>query len=112
MNAQKVIKLKINSLAELHNCYMPFLKNGGLFIIGNDEYQMEEEISITLHLLQEIEPLTLNGKVAWITPQNAQNARRAGVGVQFIDDVGKTVQQKISDYLRGYVPEKILTETI
>lgn len=112
MNTQKAINLKISSLAELYNCFMPFLKNGGLFIASNDEYQMEEELTIRLHMLQEAEPYILNGKVAWITPQNAQNARRAGIGVHFINDAGKVVREKIVDYLIGYIPEKIQTYTI
>lgn len=73
-------------LRELYKCYMPFLKNGGLFIRTNMQYEMGESLALRITLPDALEDDLVSGKVAWITGQGSQNSNPPGVGVSFIDD--------------------------
>ncbi len=59
MNPRKgILSLKISDQNMLYHSFMPFLKNGGLFIPTNKPYQMGEEVFILLTLLDEPEKNT------------------------------------------------------
>ena len=52
-----ILSLKISDQNMLYHSYMPFLKNGGLFIPTNKDYQMGEEVFILLSLMDEPEKI-------------------------------------------------------
>jgi type IV pilus assembly protein PilZ len=72
---------------ELYKCYMPSLKNGGLFVKTNARYSLGHELDLRVILPGEIEDNLIAGKVVWITPQGAQCSTPPGVGIDFISDV-------------------------
>ena len=80
-----VLTLTIKDKSVLYAAYMPFIKNGGLFIPTAKEYELGDEISMLLNLMDETDKTPVTGKVAWITPRGAQGNRAAGVGVQFAE---------------------------
>jgi len=102
MNPKKgILSLKITDDNLLYHAYMPFLKNGGLFIPTNKVYALGEEVFILLTLMNEADKIPVAGNIAWITPKGAQNNQAAGIGVHFSDMDGSanTVKNKIENYL-------------
>ena len=96
----------------LYKSYMPFVKNGGLFIPGHTHIPMGKEIFLTLTLMGNPERLAVAAKVVWITPQGAQGGKVAGIGVQFGRmDQGRTRQQ-IETYLAGALEKETPTYTM
>src|SRR3546814_15503642 len=81
--------------------YMPFVKNGGLFIPTNKDYHLGDDIFMLLTLMDNPERLPVAGKVIWVTPRGAQNKRVQGVGVQFSTQDSGTTQKKIEGLLAG-----------
>ena len=59
-NKQGILSLTIKDRAVLYAAYMPFVRNGGLFVPTNKRYELGEEVFILLALMDEPEksPLT------------------------------------------------------
>ena len=56
--------------------------------------------------------IPVSGKVAWITPAEAQGKRAQGVGVQFsADEAGRSAKQKIENLQMGMLDGTKLTHT-
>lgn len=97
--SQSILNLTIKDKNALYMSYMPFLKNGGLFIPTKKNYQLGDEVFMLISLMDEADRLAVAGKIVWITPQGAQANRVAGIGVQFID---QQIRGKIDTYLAGF----------
>lgn len=96
-----ILTLNIKDKAALYSSYMPFIKNGGLFIPTSKEYRLGDEVFILLTLMDDAERIPVAGKIVWLTPRAAQGKRAQGIGVQFsVQDNGDT-QRKIETYLAG-----------
>jgi type IV pilus assembly protein PilZ len=76
----------LDDLDELYRCYMPYLKNGGLFVRTNMRYEMGHSLALKVTLPDALEDDVITGKVTWITPQGAQSSNPPGIGISFIDD--------------------------
>jgi type IV pilus assembly protein PilZ len=88
-NKPGLLTLTIKDKSALYLAYMPFVKNGGLFIPTNSNYRLGDEVFMLLNLMGEEEKLPVAGRVIWMTPKGAQGKRR-----------GNT-QKKIENYLAG-----------
>jgi len=98
---QGILTVTIKDKNALYVAYMPFIKNGGLFIPTNKPYRIGDEVFMLLTLVDQSERIPVAGKVVWITAPGAQNRRSNGIGVQFSpQDSGKT-QAKIEKLLIG-----------
>ena len=95
-----ILSLTIKDKSVLYAAYMPFVRNGGLFIPTAKSYKLGDEVFMLLNLMDEPEKIPVAGKVVWITPKGAQGNRAAGVGVQF-NDGDNTARNKIETYLAG-----------
>jgi type IV pilus assembly protein PilZ len=106
-----ILSLAIKDKAVLYAAYMPFIRNGGLFIPTKKEYHLGDEVFMLLNLMDEVEKIPVAGKVVWLTPSGAQSARAAGIGVQFNeqDDVARN---KIENYLAGALHSDRHTHTM
>ncbi|MDO6806500.1 PilZ domain-containing protein, partial [Wenyingzhuangia sp. 1_MG-2023] len=69
MGRSGILTLTIKDKAVLYGAYMPFLKEGGLFIPTNRSYKLGDEVFLLLKLMDDPEKLPVAGKVVWITPQ-------------------------------------------
>ncbi len=98
---QGILSLTIKDKAVLYSAYMPFIKNGGLFVPTNKDYEIGDEVFMLLTLMEEPEKIPIAGKVVWVTPRGAQGKRQAGIGVQFSDQDNGQTQKKIDNYLAG-----------
>lgn len=106
-----ILSLSIKDKSVLYASYMPFLKNGGLFIPTNKSYKLGDEIFLLLSLMDEPEKIPVAGKVVWITPPGAQGNRAAGIGVQFGND-DNVARNKIEIHLAGALKSDRPTHTM
>jgi len=107
-----MLSLSIKDKASLYASYMPYVKNGGLFIPTNKVYDLGDEVFMLLTLMDSSDRLPVAGKIIWITPQGAQGNRAAGIGVQFSpQDKGQT-RNKIETHLAGAITADRITHTM
>lgn len=109
---EAILSLTIRDKAVLYATYMPFVKQGGIFIPTNKMHKLGDEVQLVLHLLDETEHFPVTGKVVWITPSGAQGNRATGVGVQFQGEEGVTLRNKIETYLAGALKSERPTHTM
>lgn len=107
-----ILSLAIKDKSSLYAAYMPFVKNGGLFIPTNKVYKLGDEVFMLLTLMDETEKLPVAGKIVWVTPAGAQGARIAGIGVQFSNQDNGSVRNKIETYLAGALKSERQTHTM
>jgi len=105
-----ILNLTIQDKAVLYAAYMPFIKNGGLFIPTNKTYKLGDEVFLLLNLMEEPEKIPVAGRIVWITPAGAQGNRQAGVGIQLEGD--NKLRAKIETYLAGSVQSDRATHTM
>lgn len=106
------LSLTIRDKAVLYATYMPYIKNGALFIPTTREYQLGDPVSMALTLLEEPNQIMLDGQVVWITPNGAQGNRAPGIGVQFIGETGIQLRNKIETILAGSLKADRPTHTM
>lgn len=109
---QGILSLTIKDKSALYAAYMPFVKNGGLFIPTPKAYQVGDEVFMLLTLMEESEKIPIAGKIVWITPVGAQGNRASGIGVQFSDQDQGTARNKIETYLAGALKADRATHTM
>ncbi len=110
---QGILSLTIKDKGALYAAYMPFVKNGGLFIPTNKDYKLGDEVFMLLKLMEETEKQPIVGKVIWVTPRGAQGNRVAGIGVQFATDQdAENARKKIETYLGGALKSDRPTHTM
>jgi len=109
---QRILSFVIKDKNALYAAFMPFVKNGGLFIPTDKHYQIGDEIFLLLRLMDEPERIPVAGNVVWITPSGAEGNRAVGVGVQFSDQDKGVARRKIEDYLAGMLTSDRPTHTM
>lgn len=109
---QGILSLTIKDKHALYAAYMPYVRNGGLFVPTTNSYRLGDEVFMLLSLMEESEKLPIVGKVIWITPRGAQGNRTAGVGLQFSDKDGAPARNKIETYLAGALESERPTHTM
>ncbi|MFZ6649687.1 PilZ domain-containing protein [Undibacterium sp. TJN25] len=108
-----VLSLAIKEKAALYSAYMPFLKNGGIFVPTNKSYRLGEEIYLILTLLDDPNKYPIAGKVAWITPAGAGNNKSQGIGVHFPDDEsGTRIKLRVEELLGTALRSSRATHTL
>jgi type IV pilus assembly protein PilZ len=107
-----VLSLTLQDKNALFATYMPFVKNGGIFIPTTASYHLGDEVFLLLHLMDEPERLSVRGRVIWITPKGAAGFRCAGIGVQFNEPDGGSVRRRIEDRLEGLLDSDRPTHTL
>lgn len=85
----------INNQLELNLSYMPFIKDGGLFIPTPETFSLGDKIRVNLQLPGHKDTHVMEGKVVWITPKNALYQIFPGIGVQFIGENAKSLHELI-----------------
>ena len=109
---QGILSLTIRDKSALYASYMPFIKNGGLFIPTSKPYQLGGEVFMLLTLMEEKEKMPIAGRIVWVTPMGAQGNRTAGIGVQFSElDQGQT-KNKIENYHAAALQSERPTHTM
>ena len=109
---QGILSLTIKDKAALYAAYMPFIKNGGLFIPTAKQYNLGEEVFMLLTLMDSKEKIPVAGHVVWVTPVNAQGSRAAGIGIQFSEKDSGAARNKIETLLAGQLTSDKPTHTM
>ncbi|WP_426112665.1 PilZ domain-containing protein [Massilia sp. PWRC2] len=108
-----VLSLAIKEKAALYAAYMPFLKNGGVFVPTAKPYKIGDEIYLILALMDDPNKYPIAGKVAWITPAAANNNKAQGIGVHFPDDeTGRRARLRIEEILGAALRSSRATHTL
>ncbi len=108
-----VLSLAIKEKAALYAAYMPFLKNGGMFVPTTKPYKIGDEIYLILSLMDDPNKYPIAGKVAWITPAGANNNKAQGIGVHFpADEAGQRARLRIEEILGAALRSSRATHTL
>ena len=100
-SSRNILTLTIRDRSALYAAFMPFVRNGGIFVPTTKDYQLGDEVFLLLSILDERERLPVAGRVVWITPRGAQASRVQGIGVQFADSDNGVTRTKIETLLAG-----------
>ncbi len=107
-----MIPVNIPNEQTLYLSYLPFLKDGGLFIPTEKSYKLGEEVFVILTLLKDSTKYPLPCKVVWINPKGAQGGRPAGIGVLFGGQNKAAVRDKIEQALANKLKSDKRTYTM
>jgi type IV pilus assembly protein PilZ len=108
-----VLSLSIKEKAALYAAFMPFIKNGGIFVPTNRPYQLGDEVYLILTLLDDPTKIPVAGKVVWISPSGGGASKTPGIGVQFpADDSGFSARKRIEDALGAALRSARPTHTL
>lgn len=105
------LRCKIEDRSGLAAAYMPFIADGGLFISHVSGVEMGAEIPVLLYLLENPEPVSLWGRVVWITPESINHGQDGGVGVQFMGEHRK-LKSHIENLLASLPAQSLGTSTL
>ena len=112
MAKKGILSLNIQGAAELHQCYMPYIVHGGLFVKTTNKYKIGDDVFLILTLDND-ERMPITGKVIWITPTGSQGGRSQGIGVQLADNSEmEVIKTKIQSILAPYSGQDIPTFTM
>jgi type IV pilus assembly protein PilZ len=107
-----VLSLSIKEKAALYAAYMPYLKNGGIFVPTTRSYQLGDDVYLILTLLDDPTKVPVAGKVVWISPA-AGGSKTPGIGVHFpSDESGQTARKRIEDALGANLKSARPTHTL
>jgi type IV pilus assembly protein PilZ len=113
INRPTVLSLAIKEKAALYAAYMPFLKNGGMFVPTQKPYKIGDEIYLLLTLMDDPNKYAIAGKVVWITPAGAANNKTQGIGVHFPEDeTGTRTRLRIEEILGAALRSSRATHTL
>ena len=76
-----VLSGSIKDKKTLHSAFMPFLKNGGIFVPTDNRYLVGDEVFLILKLLDGAQ-FAVSGIVSWTTPTGAQASRTRDLKAQ------------------------------
>ena len=107
-----VISIAIKDKQALYMSYMPFVKNGGLFVPTKKDYNLGDEMFLLVKIMDEIDPVHISGKVVWVSPPGALGNRPRGVGVQFMGDDARATVHLIEQKLGASISLTRSTHTM
>ena len=83
----------------LYRAYLSFVINGGLFIPTEARAEplctLLDTVQLEVSLPKDAEKYVLEGKVVWVTNTSSKGNKPPGIGVAFVGEKGKSLQQKI-----------------
>ena len=107
-----VLSLSIKEKAALYAAYMPYLKNGGIFVPTTRQYQLGDDVYLILTLLDDPTKIPVAGKIVWMSPAAGGN-KTPGIGVHFpSDESGLTARKRIEDALGAALKSARPTHTL
>jgi len=106
-----MLALTIKDKVVLYNAYMPFVKNGGIFVPNKTDYEVGDEVFMLLNLMDEAEKIPIAGKVIWVAKKGVKSPHTPGVGIQFTEAENQA-KDKIETYLAGSLSSNNSTHTM
>ena len=111
-NKPPIIPMRFRSVNQLYKSYMPWFRNGGLFIPTTKRFQIGQEILLMVVLPESREKLPATGIVSWVTPGNSTGHKKPGVGVEFSDDDGMALRFRLEGLLGEHLKSGAPTYTL
>ncbi|AWN17367.1 PilZ domain-containing protein [Salinisphaera sp. LB1] len=109
-----IVRFDVPSNRALYEAYMPFIRNGGLFVgqphLLDMHFDLGAEVFLLLHLKEQDERVTVAGRIVWVSLPGTQ--RPPGIGVQFAEPDGIKIQQRIETLLAGQLESERPTHTL
>ena len=105
-----IVNIAFDTKESLYKAFMPFVKNGGLFISTTRQFALGDELFIVLGLPGEEEQIPVSCKVVWITPIAAEGNRSPGIGLQFRDT--GIAKNRVETCLGGILKSEGATHTM
>jgi Tfp pilus assembly protein PilZ len=96
-----ILTLSVQDKRALAQAWMPFIRNGGLFIPTATRYHLGDEVFLMLNLFGGAQRIATAAKVVWINPPAAQGKRPQGIGVQLSTQDGGQAYKQIASLLAG-----------
>ncbi|MEB4590355.1 PilZ domain-containing protein [Candidatus Thiothrix sp. Deng01] len=93
------LSMAIAEKSALHACYMPFIKDGGVFVPTTEKFTLHDEVILHLRLVEDGKKLLIPGRVVWISPGVGHRGTSPGVGLQFTGEQRLRVKQFIEEIL-------------
>jgi type IV pilus assembly protein PilZ len=107
-----VLSLSIKEKAALYAAYMPYLRNGGIFVPTTRPYQLGDDVYLILTLLDDTTRIPVAGRVVWVSPAAGGN-KTPGIGVHFpADESGVAARKRIEDALGAALKSARPTHTL
>ncbi len=107
-----ILNYPIKDIAMLYASYLPFVRNGGIFIPSNQPKKIGDDVFVAITLPSSSERMPLNGKVVWINHRQSGN-RPQGFAVQFgTDATGLQVKNEVERLLAGKIDSPQATFTM
>jgi type IV pilus assembly protein PilZ len=94
-----LVPLRFKSTNQLYKSFMPWLKNGGLFVPTSKRFEMGQKVLMMVVLPGMIDKFPTAGAVAWVCPKDATGHNKPGVGVEFLDEEGVALRLRIEGML-------------
>lgn len=107
-----MLNLNIKDKQTLYLYYMPFLKNGGLFVPTPKKFDLGDDVFLLLTLPNDTERYPVAGKVVWIAPRISIGNREPGIGMQFHGVEARAVITKVEAILGGAIRAERPTVTM
>ncbi len=122
MDSLRKVNCEFKTEQELQKAYMPFVNGGGIFFRTDEEYALGEMVDLALKFPNDENPLELQGKVIWLTPDPSKitwiststtsgDHMFAGVGFQISGSAEDKFQEKIQIVMNG-VDSFFLSDTV
>lgn len=89
----------IKETLELNLSYMPFVRDGGLFVPTSQVIPLGTPVMVDLQVPGKKDSMKIEGKVVWVTPKNALHHVLTGVGIQFVGKNTSKVRAEIEAML-------------
>ncbi|RJS95098.1 hypothetical protein [Salinisphaera sp. Q1T1-3] len=97
VNDGTAVQIEIEEIASLEAAFMPFIRNGGLFIdqsqLGDAHYEFGAALPLVLHVRATGERIAMTTRVVWLAPTRGQ--RRTGIGIQFSETEGPDIRRRV-----------------
>lgn len=96
----------------LYQAYMPFVKNGGLFLRDHLDVKPGDYVFLRVSLFKESQYHEIKAKTIWLTPTIAQGNKPTGIGLQFIGETHQVLQDMIEKILNDMLKSNNITDTM
>ncbi len=107
-----ILTCHIENLNVLYASYLPFVKNGAVFVPSERIHELGSDVFVAVTLPGSSERMPLNGKVVWVN-HKSQAGRPAGFAVQFgTDEVGLRLKNEMERLLAGKTDSEQSTYTM
>lgn len=101
---------------ELHDAYMSFLTQGGLFVRSKPgvgpKVTIGDEFNLSVTLPKDPKVYSLKVKVVWITPVGVKGNKPPGFGVVFLGEEAKNLNAQILKCVGQFISSGQPTDTI